>query len=367
MFDQLSRTCAFNPQHEVSGRVAERAVLHVVTTTEPYHHSSDYHPAGGPDGIKSERDGKPVDIFLKDYSRLGYNNLVPRNAFLLDLSLYVSTLQELVKSACRFSQDNPCYVRPEIKPSPPWSCRAKALLKSLTCFVFGTCPSLADFRQPMKIGLAIIIATVAVFDDSAVKMMGAANYWSVIAICFVASSHPGSSFKGGANRIQGTALGAMFGFITDWLNLNSPVAVVVSLTLWTFICCFNGASPDYGPIATVAAVTAAIILVGPYHVAIGQGALFRVQQTILGIVLYVAIDNLIFPARAKLQLRREVAACIDVFRNLWQETLDLFLQKTTEPVEDTEKTINKLRADLQVVKRAIGYMSRCLNQVCLFS
>lgn len=138
------------------------------------------------------------------------------------------------------------------------------------------------------------------------------------------SSHPSSAFKSGANRAQGTVLGAIFGLaVTQWAPIRSPVLIVMVLTLWVFICDFNRGSPTYGEVAVSAALTAPIVVVGP--VVGSSGAVVRISQVILGTVIYVALDNLIFPVRAKLLLRAQLVESVQHILRLCQDGLATFL------------------------------------------
>lgn len=132
----------------------------------------------------------------------------------------------------------------------------------------------------------------------------------------------------------------------EWLRFHSPIAITLSLTVWIFLCCFHRESLTHGGIAVVAAFTAPIIMVGPLRGV--TGAVNRIEQTIAGVMLYFAIDNIFCPKRAKLQLREELATSIEVFSNLWKTTLDLYLDKTPSPLEEVKQEIRSLRTQLKV-------------------
>ena len=186
---------------------------------------------------------------------------------------------------------------------------------------------ISRFRQPVKVALAIVLASLMMLDN-----VGPGTTWGVIAVCQAMSSHPGSSFKQGYNRIQGTVLGGMFGIvILDWFQWNTKLAILLSLTAWVFLCSFNRMSSLYGEVAVVAAITAPVIMIGP--IAGEEGAMIRIQQTILGSLIYVFIDNIFWPVRAKLDLRRELLTSLYHFRELWGLTFSIFLQKAPDPVE----------------------------------
>lgn len=131
-----------------------------------------------------------MDVFVRDSARLDYNNLVARNAFLLDLSIYVAKSRQLVQSVCLYSNFHPCQAQADTSSSSSASVSARLL--TFLKYIFGPCPSLADFRQPLKIAFTILIATISVVDEDLINVMGPATIWSIIAISFTASSHPGS-------------------------------------------------------------------------------------------------------------------------------------------------------------------------------
>lgn len=136
----------------------------------------------------------------------------------------------------------------------------------------------------------------------------------------------GSSFRSAYNRIQGTVLGGMAGIAAlEWLGLTTPPAIVAFITLWTLFCCFSRRSAIYGETAVVAALTAPIIMLGP--ISGEQGAMLRVEQTVLGCLIYSLIDNLLAPVRAKHDLRRELVDSLEAFRELWVSAFHVFLER----------------------------------------
>lgn len=136
----------------------------------------------------------------------------------------------------------------------------------------------------------------------------------------------GSSFRSAYNRIQGTVLGGMAGIAAvEWCGFTSPPSIVATITLWTLFCCFSRRSPVYGETAVVAALTCPIIMMGP--ISGEEGSMLRVEQTVLGCLIYSFIDNLLYPVRAKIDLRRELVASLDSFRQLLTSAFNVFLER----------------------------------------
>jgi len=285
-----------------------------------------------------------AERFQEESARVGYMNLLPRNAFILDLKLFVEAFD--VHHALCNSHSMPLLLQQApTSPSTP-SSRAAAAAAAATataaaaklprqrcpsCFSLltrlyrGICqgpgPGLRAWRQPLKVGLAILLSSIVVLVDD--KNLGLQTIWCPITVAQTMSSHPSSAFKSGANRVQGTVLGAVMGMaVTTWAPIHNKALIVLVLTLWVFICAFNRGSPTYGEVAVSAALTAPIVVVGP--VVGSSGAVVRISQVILGTVIYVAVDNLIFPTRAKLLLRTEMVDAVHKLLGLCKDGLATF-------------------------------------------
>lgn len=63
-----------------------------------------------------------------------------------------------------------------------------------------------------------------------------------------------SSFRSGANRIQGTLLGSIFGFYC-WRFMVDSYYHSVLLSLWVFFCGISKSSVTYGEVMMSAALT----------------------------------------------------------------------------------------------------------------
>jgi hypothetical protein len=74
----------------------------------------------------------------------------------------------------------------------------------------------------------------------------------------------------------------------------------------------------------------------------------RIQQTILGTCIYVAVDLLLWPVRAKLDLRRELQWSIEAVGLLWHHTLSIFLEVrgSVEPLVRYQKILTPELASL---------------------
>ncbi len=108
----------------------------------------------------------------------------------------------------------------------------------------------------------------------------------------------------------------------EWCGLTNPPAIMMFISFWTLVCCFSRRSAVYGETAVVAALTAPIIMLGPVSGEVG--AMLRVERTVLGCLIYSLIDNLFWPKRAKLDLRRELVVSLEYFLELWTSAFGVF-------------------------------------------
>jgi hypothetical protein len=259
--------------------------------------------------------------FQKDSERRGYMNLLPRNAFVLDLKMFVAAFERH-----RVLCNAPMVA---VEPSAT-STREQKTCCSLATSVFvnayryicrGPGEGWDAWRQPLKVALAILLASIVVLADD--KHLGLQTIWCPITVAQTMSSHPSSAFKSGANRVQGTVLGAVMGMaVTTWAPVVNKVAIVFILTAWVFVCAFSRGSRTYGEAATSAGLTAPIIVIGP--VVGSSGAVVRISQVILGTVIYVGVDNLIFPTRAKILLRSQLCESVEKLGKLCRDGMAIF-------------------------------------------
>ena len=120
--------------------------------------------------VKRQRSGDiAFFMFLQEYEKLGYANILPRNAFLLDLSLYIKSFSRML-DICTAPAD------PVARPTLPH------LISYIRSSVEGllewrpVCPSRralwAMLRQPVKVALAVIISSITVLSVHVNETLG---------------------------------------------------------------------------------------------------------------------------------------------------------------------------------------------------
>jgi uncharacterized membrane protein len=159
------------------------------------------------------------------------------------------------------------------------------------------------YAQPCKIALAICVTALFALVDQMRGQIFVDGVWATVAIGFIRQENVSSSFLVGYQRLEGTAIGALYSFVTYQglhcdrkecgLNVTLPVIVV-----WVAVCAFwrNGARHGYA--AIVAAFTPMVLFLGSNS---SNGTLSmawkRVAETIVGVGIYLIVDNCILPRR----------------------------------------------------------------------
>ncbi|MBH8573926.1 FUSC family protein [Nostocaceae cyanobacterium CENA369] len=124
-------------------------------------------------------------------------------------------------------------------------------------------------------------------------------FYAVIAAIIVMSSTHGSTLKLGIQRLIGTAIGAVTGAIFA-IALGSNF---LSLGVSVFLTIFIASSGKFNEAAKLAGYISAIVILS-HSQSPWLYAWQRFLETLLGIVVALLANNLIFPARAGTELRR---------------------------------------------------------------
>ncbi len=177
------------------------------------------------------------------------------------------------------------------------------------------------FLVPLKTGLAAALALIAY---RALHLQH--GYWAVISAIIVMQSNLGRSLQASGYRLIGTAIGAIVGALTFWMAGRNPAAVFFAVTLTLVICVVAGLQDTM----RLAGVTVAIVMLiaeeTPWH-----AGLNRFIDVALGISAAVVV-SLLWPSRARKELRRSLAATFEELRDLFASVVACALGENCDPV-----------------------------------
>lgn len=194
-------------------------------------------------------------------------------------------------------------------------------------------------QEAIKVGLSVAIALT-----TALWLGWDKAYWSVITIFMVAATESYShATRKARNRLLGTLFGTCYAFFLIGTFAQNQLLFLAFFTALLALCVFMGSHKSFGYAFTLClAVCAIIACVGVFDSAkTFYIAVLRVQETILGIVVYSLVFRLVWPVKVEDNFFALVAS---VSSNLKQR------YHLVVPSQQTAKSRNK---QLQPLKRSI--------------
>ncbi len=174
------------------------------------------------------------------------------------------------------------------------------------------------------------------------------GYWGAISAIIVLQSNFGSTISASRDRVLGTVIGALFGFLfTQFgaLPWNYILAVLAAITVCGLLGLRNS--------SRLAGVTITIVMLvqnGGSHWTI---ALDRVMEVFLGIVVALAISTLVFPDRARLRLRDGLAQEVLLLGAFFERILEGFRGTPAEGLTaQREELLALIRKNNQLLEAA---------------
>jgi hypothetical protein len=197
------------------------------------------------------------------------------------------------------------------------SCASNDVIKSQLRNQFNSLVGLCfPYMQPMKIAGAITLSTLFMTDLSSKGEMWANAFWVTTVIVLVRNDTTASSFFQGFQRVEGTVIGAIYAFsmyhflgCSEHAQACSWRNTTFALVIWVAFCSTFRDSKAHFYAAQVAGITPIMLFLGPTPATI-VGAWNRVMMTLLGVTLYLCIDNLLFPIRIGDTVRTGIVGCL---------------------------------------------------------
>jgi uncharacterized membrane protein YgaE (UPF0421/DUF939 family) len=140
------------------------------------------------------------------------------------------------------------------------------------------------------------------------------GFWICLVCVIIRRDNSSSSFSMGYQRLEGTAIGAVYAYAlytgfqcnlvdkTCGFEVSTPILVI-----WIGICAFFRDGPRHGYAALVAGFTPIVLFLGNTPAAGSKpnqdGAWQRIETTFIGIAIFLIVDNLVLPNRSDVSLR----------------------------------------------------------------
>jgi hypothetical protein len=170
-------------------------------------------------------------------------------------------------------------------------------------------------QRAARVSVAVVAAAI-IPAALAGTLQSVFTHWAALTVAYLAGGTEGGAFRTSLLRLTGTLAGSSFGFTIVRLVDSNPVAVGVLAAVWVGAMNYPRAHPATAYVATVAAFSGAIVMLGS-----GVGAalttalaLQRIEETIIGVAVFVAASNAVFPLTARHLVRSRAVEGLECLR-----------------------------------------------------
>jgi uncharacterized membrane protein YccC len=174
------------------------------------------------------------------------------------------------------------------------------------------------------------------------------GYWSAISAIIVLQSNVGSTIRASRDRIIGTALGAVLGFIASpWQR--HPAAFAITVTVAMVLC----GALQLKNSARLAGVTICIVMLVQRNGSHWRIAIDRFFEVALGILIALVVSTLIWPTRARQHLRYGVAQEFQLLGHFFDGVMTGFRSTLPDTLQVQKHDLeNLLRANEALLQAA---------------
>lgn len=160
--------------------------------------------------------------------------------------------------------------------------------------------TLGNLKRAIRITVGVVVAALVSYylrDATSAPFV----FWAPVTVAFMTGGTEFSTWRNGTMRLLGTLVGAAFGFFIIRVAGRSDVGTAALLTLWVAAMQYLRAEVRTSYLAIVAAFTAVIVAIGSAGTATAASslALIRIEQTVVGIVVWLVVSTFVFPVSAR--------------------------------------------------------------------
>lgn len=243
---------------------------------------------------------------------------------------------------------------------------------SIECWTY-----LKTFIHPFKIALSATLLSLFVVLP---KMHEKYPYglWAAVVMMLIRQDNSSSSFHTGYQRIEGTVVGSVFAYLSsEFLLCSAPRCSygfqIFVLVMWLGLCAYFREGNNHGYAAIVAGFTPVVLLLGPTEGS-NAGAWGRIEMTMIGVGVYLLVDNLILPNRSDMQLRTKLIENIQLIKTILIETsiaiegLVSYEHIFTETKQKYDAKVNEISSDIsQDTKGYVQHLIEAEKHLTSFS
>lgn len=177
-----------------------------------------------------------------------------------------------------------------------------------------------------QFAVAMTLASVlALWVPDPVNFVGQRAFWGAVTVSFIIEKSPGAAVVKTTNRVLGTVLGSVYGFLAYELGKDHLWSLPLFLLPWIFLTTWIRSARQMQYTGVVAGFTAAIVMLTPVVIGDASAVAFaRISYTTYGGVVVLVVTNVLFRRSARRLAREELDACRATLRRLLAATATSF-------------------------------------------
>ncbi|KAL3701119.1 hypothetical protein R1sor_019141 [Riccia sorocarpa] len=178
--------------------------------------------------------------------------------------------------------------------------------------------------------------------------------WAPVTVSFIIGNLQGGAYRLASLRIQGTVVGAIFGYLVVSELYAYKYLLPLILAVWVSLSDYIRYSKTHGYSGLVSSLTAAILMSADYNGKdIKAFAMDRIAMTFIGVACFVLIEPTILPERAVVLVREELLISLKRLRDCVAAIVAVYTSQgcakcRTAAVNDMQKLEQQLRVGLVV-------------------
>ncbi|KAL3678779.1 hypothetical protein R1sor_021735 [Riccia sorocarpa] len=179
-----------------------------------------------------------------------------------------------------------------------------------------------NFKQALqaaKFSLAMSIAATAgiLYDKNFA-------FWATVALGFIIQNHQGGIFRMANLRLQGTAIGSIYGYLMVIALHGNSQYVLITLIPWVVLLSYLRFSKLFGPAGVIAGLTAAIVMLGSTGAPIQDLAVTRITENFIGVLALILVESFLLSDRAVVLVRKELVSSLVDLRDCVKEVVKAY-------------------------------------------
>ncbi|CAO3607852.1 unnamed protein product [Cunninghamella blakesleeana] len=214
-----------------------------------------------------------------------------------------------------------------------------------------------DFKFSLKMAVAVLVLSLpAFFPSSASWYQGVRGQWSVMTVMAIMNPTSGGTLSASGWRIVGTLVGALVGWAALEAGGNSPSPYVLAVfaVLLAIPFYYIHLASTYNKVGTVVLIAYVVVALSPYAFPVGAEPTEltvwkRVVTMIVGIVVAMILNSVIWPFVARQAIRKAIPGVLDELADYFTYLFGSFLYRASnyQPTEEDIKYCTKLENKIQ--------------------